>query len=81
MGASIFKNGTKVLIRELKEVIRQGFSKTQIKQMRQFYLVYGKGQPQADLFEPQLSCTHYCVLKKVQHKLSAPTQEDQDVYN
>jgi len=41
----------------------QGFSSTNIKQMRSFYLIYSKGQTVSDDFK--LSWSHYLLLMRI----------------
>ena len=51
------------LSRKLMEEFGQGFSSTNIKQMRSFYLVYSKGQTPSDEFN--LSWSHYLKLMRI----------------
>lgn len=43
----------------------KGFSKTNLKQMKSFYLVYGKGQTLSDQFK--LSWSHYLILMRMEN--------------
>ena len=61
-GKQIIKELSKRLTREFGK----GFSTTNLKQMRQFYLTYSKGQTLSDQFEKfdfQLSWSHYLFLR------------------
>ena len=63
-GKQIIKELSQKLIREFGK----GFSTTNLKQMRQFYLTYSKSQTLSDQFEKfdfQLSWSHYLFLMKV----------------
>jgi len=63
-GKQIIKELSKRLTREFGK----GFSTTNLKQMRQFYLTYSKSQTLSDQFEKfdfQLSWSHYLFLMKV----------------
>ncbi len=50
--------------------IGKGFSATQIRQMRQFYLTYRIRRSLTDEFDPELSWTHYCELIKIEDDTS-----------
>lgn len=52
------------IAKELSKEFGKGFSATNLKQMRKFYMVYGKGQTLSDLFE--LPWSHYCELIKIE---------------
>lgn len=52
----------KQLSSELTKKFGKGFSLTNLKQMRQFYLVDTKGQTLSDQFEFRLSWSHYVKL-------------------
>lgn len=43
----------------------KGFSKTNLKQMKSFYLIYGKGQTLSDQFK--LSWSHYLILMRMEN--------------
>jgi predicted GNAT family N-acyltransferase len=61
-GKQIIKELSQKLTREFGK----GFSTTNLKQMRQFYLTYSKGQTLSDQFEKfdfQLSWSHYLFLR------------------
>ncbi len=63
-GKQIIKELSKRLISEFGK----GFSTTNLKQMRQFYLTYSKSQTLSDQFEKlnfQLSWSHYLFLMKI----------------
>ena len=63
-GKQIIKELSQKLTREFGK----GFSTTNLKQMRQFYLTYSKSQTLSDQFEKfdfQLSWSHYLFLMKV----------------
>jgi len=63
-GKQIIKELSQKLTREFGK----GFSTTNLKQMRQFYLTYSKSQTLSDQFEKfdfQLSWSHYLLLMKV----------------
>ena len=45
---------------KLTQEFGKGFSKTNLKQMKSFYLAYGKGQTLSDQF--RLSWSHYLIL-------------------
>ncbi|MDR0847077.1 MAG: PDDEXK nuclease domain-containing protein [Lactobacillales bacterium] len=52
----------------LTEHLGRGFSITNLKQMKKFYLIYSsnqKGQLLTDLFEPAISWTHYVQLMRI----------------
>lgn len=64
--------GEKLIARiseELTKEFGKGFSRTQLKQMRQFYLLYQIGRSLTDQFEPVLSWTHYCELIKIDDEI------------
>lgn len=60
-GENLIKNLSKNLTQEFGK----GFSKTNLKQMKNFYLVYGKGQTLSDQFK--LSWSHYLILMRMEN--------------
>ncbi len=60
-GDNLIKN----LSLRLTKEFGKGFSKTNLKQMKSFYLVYGKGQTLSDQFK--LSWSHYLILMRMEN--------------
>ena len=60
-GEELIKN----LSLRLSKEFGKGFSKTNLKQMKSFYLAYGKGQTVSDLFK--LSWSHYLILMRIEN--------------
>ena len=60
-GDNLIKNFSLKLTKEFGK----GFSKTNLKQMKSFYLVYGKGQTLSDQFK--LSWSHYLILMRMEN--------------
>lgn len=60
-GEELIKN----LSLRLSKEFRKGFSKTNLKQMKSFYLAYGKGQTVSDQFK--LSWSHYLILMRIEN--------------
>ncbi len=60
-GEELIKN----LSLRLTEEFGKGFSETNLKQMKSFYLIYGKGQTLSDQFK--LSWSHYLILMRMEN--------------
>ena len=60
-GEELIKN----LSLRLSKEFGKGFSKTNLKQMKSFYLAYGKGQTVSDQFK--LSWSHYLILMRIEN--------------
>lgn len=60
-GEELIKN----LSLRLSKEFGKGFSKTNLKQMKSFYLAYGKGQTASDQFK--LSWSHYLILMRIEN--------------
>ena len=60
-GEELIKN----LSLRLTEEFGKGFSETNLKQMKSFYLIYGKGQTLSDQFK--LSWSHYLILMRMKN--------------
>ena len=60
-GDELIKN----LSLRLTKEFGKGFSKTNLKQMKSFYLIYGKGQTVSDQFK--LSWSHYLILMRMEN--------------
>ncbi len=60
-GEELIKN----LSLRLSKEFGKGFSKTNLKQMKSFYLAYGKGQTLSDQFK--LSWSHYLILMRIEN--------------
>lgn len=60
-GEELIKN----LSLRLSKKFGKGFSKTNLKQMKSFYLAYGKGQTVSDQFK--LSWSHYLILMRIEN--------------
>lgn len=76
-GALILKKVSK----ELTEKFGKGFSLTNLKQMRQFYLVYSKGQTPSDQLEFRLSWSHYVKLIQISDPLERKFYEVESIKN
>lgn len=76
-GALILKQTSK----ELTDKFGKGFSLTNLKQMRQFYLVYSKGQTLSDQLEFRLSWSHYVKLIQISDPLERRFYEVESAKN
>ena len=59
------ENLIKTLSKKLTEEFGKGFSKTNLKQMKSFYIAYRKGQTVSDQFK--LSWSHYLILMRMEN--------------
>lgn len=59
------ENLIKTLSKRLTEEFGKGFSKTNLKQMKSFYIAYRKGQTLSDQFK--LSWSHYLILMRMEN--------------
>ena len=59
------ENLIKTLSKRLTEEFGKGFSKTNLKQMKSFYIAYRKGQTVSDQFK--LSWSHYLILMRMEN--------------
>ena len=59
------ENLIKTLSKRLTEEFGKGFSKTNLKQMKNFYIAYRKGQTLSDQFK--LSWSHYLILMRMEN--------------
>ena len=59
------ENLIKTLSKRLTEEFGKGFSKTNLKQMKSFYVAYRKGQTVSDQFK--LSWSHYLILMRMEN--------------
>lgn len=82
------KQLTKTLSRKLTEDFGKGFSKRNLEQMRQFYLVYSKAQTLSAQFENnqqyskfQLSWSHYLKLMRIEDENERNFYEVESVKN
>ena len=64
-GDNLIEELVKNLSLKLTKEFGKGFSKTNLKQMKSFYLVYGKGQTLSDQFK--LSWSHYLILMRMEN--------------
>lgn len=71
----------KQVSKELTEKFGKGFSLTNLKQMRQFYLVYSKGQTLSDQLEFRLSWSHYVKLIQISDPLERKFYEVESIKN
>lgn len=76
-GALILKQ----VSRELTKKFGKGFSLTNLKLMRQFYLVYSKGQTLSDQLEFRLSWSHYVKLLQISDPLERRFYEVESIKN
>lgn len=63
--ATYGKNLIKTLSKRLTEEFGKGFSATNLKQMKSFYIAYKKGQTVSDQFK--LSWSHYLILMRMEN--------------